>query len=374
MDLNQGESVPATENAAEVGGKVDDLSSAVNAAIEKVEAPVSKPSSEPNAEDVGDQQTEQVETDKQAKPQDEGDKAPSDGQAETLDAPQHWPADRRETFKALPDEARKLVMGFVRDTQAGFTRKMQEVGDKVRFADGFSEVFNGHDIQQIQQSGLTLHEAVHGWKQMAAFYAKDPAGYIRYVAEQSKLDPSQIFPQQQKSQDDTSELDDLLIDPNVKLLQTKVKEFENYFAEGKQREAEQKRQQLHAHVSTLTNAVNGFRSALDDQTGQLRYPHFDQVREAMGALMDTHGKLKSMPDGAEKMDLAYQMAVIADPDLGRSVIDQQVAQRVEAERRKDAANRAKAAGGIRPATGAPQMRPKATSLDDAVSQSLARFG
>lgn len=375
MDLNQGESVPATENAAEVGAKVDDLSSAVNAAIEKVETPAaSEKSSQPTGDVDGNQQAEQAKPDEQTKPQDDGATEASDGQSNALDAPQHWPADRREAFSNLPEDARKLTLGFVRDLQAGFTRKMQEVGDKVRFADGFSQVFDRNDLQEIENSGLTLHQAIHGWKQMASFYAKDPAGYVRYIVEQSKLDPSQIFPQQQAKADDTSELDDLLIDPTVKTLQQKLAEFQKKFDEGEQRQAAVQRQQLQAHVSTLTSAVNGFRTALDDQTGQLRYPHFDQVQQAMGALMESHPKLKSMPDSYEKMDLAYRMAVIADPDLGETVITQQVAQRLEAEKRKEAAARAKAAGGIRPATGAPAMRPRAMSLDDAVSQSLSKFG
>ena len=373
MDLNQGESVPATENAAEVGGKVDDLSSAVNAAIEKVEAPVSKPSSEPNADDVGDQQAEQAQPEGQDQPKTDSETAPKEGQAEPLDAPKHWPSDRQEAFKNLPDEARKLTLSFVKDLQGGFTRKMQEVGDKVRFADGFAKVFTASDVQEIQREGMDIHQCVTGWKQMAAFYARDPAGYIRFVAEKAKINPADIFPQQQ-APDAAAELDDLLIDPNVKSLQQRLEKFEKLIAQGQEHQAAQQRSQVQAHVATLTNTVQGFRSALDDQTGQLRYPHFDQVQKSMGALMDTHPKLVNMPDSAEKMDLAYRMAVHADPDLGETVINQQVMQRLEAERRKEAAARAKAAGGIRPATGASVARTKPATLDGAISQALSQFG
>lgn len=54
----------------------------------------------------------------------------SDGPASTAEAPQNWPAEYRERYSQLPDEARGMVLGMYKDFQAGFTQAMQNVASE----------------------------------------------------------------------------------------------------------------------------------------------------------------------------------------------------------------------------------------------------
>lgn len=58
----------------------------------------------------------------------------------------------------------------------------------------------------------------------------------------------------------------------------------------------------------LTRLMHEFRSATD-ATGQLRHPRFDEVRQRMGQVMASDPVLARMPDGPNKLRVAYDMAI-----------------------------------------------------------------
>lgn len=307
--------------------------------------------------------------------------APSD-QAKALNAPDHWPAERRQAFNALPEDARKVTFGFIKDLQAGYTRKMQDVSDQVRFADAVSGLFTQDHYAQMQREGVTVVDAVKNLIDLHEFASRDPAGYVKWAMQRFNVKPEHLFEnaQQQAGTKEDESIDDILIDPTVKQLRTELADVKNKLAsfsqteeQRRQQEAQQQRQSHQQALNAVFGTLQQFRSSLDDD-GNLKYPHFDALQKPIGALMETHPQLVRMPDGIEKLDKAYQMALRADPELGEAVYDSEVNKRMAAKLKAQEAERAKRAVGARPSAGSPAVTPAVVDLDDAIRQSMSQAG
>lgn len=298
----------------------------------------------------------------------------TDGQAKSDDAPKHWPEDRRKQFAALPKEGRDIVQGFVKDLQSGFTKKMQQVGDAVKWAEQVYGVFNDTHRAQMQQAGTDEIGAIRHLVKLHDFAASDPVAYVEWFKAQNPQAFAQAASAQQqgKTEQDSPSLDDLLVDPKVKSLEQQLAELTKWRSDQETQRQNWQRQQQQQHTQTLHQTITAFRTAQDD-SGNLRFPHFDQVFRAMGGLMQSHPELVSMPDGPEKMAAAYDMAVIADPRLRASVLETEFSRREAEKARKAEAERAKRVTGVRAGGGASAVRPKPATLDDAINQAMSGF-
>src|SRR5688572_17361777 len=49
---------------------------------------------------------------------------------EAQEAPQHWPADKREMFAKLPSEAQRLLLDRHKEMEADYTRKTTELSEQ----------------------------------------------------------------------------------------------------------------------------------------------------------------------------------------------------------------------------------------------------
>lgn len=378
MDLNgKGASGP-TGDAAKPAD--DDLDSAIAKALQAgtdqaSETPSSSVKTEPEqeqAEEHADTATDGNEAEAKAAAPEDGTKA-DPGQAKD-DAPKHWPADRQEAFRKLPADGKDIVLKLTKDLQSGYTKRMQQVGDAVRFAEAVAGIIPNDVRAQIQQAGTNEIGFLQHLVSLHQHAARDPAAFVQWFVSQHPAAFQQQTPvgekQQAKAKDD---LADLLVDPEVKSLRQELAELKTWRDNQERQRQEWAREQQHQHVTSIQQAITHFRSAQDDQ-GQLMFPHFDQVSRAMGALMETHPSLAGKPDSFEKMQAAYEMAVRADPQLSKPLIDAEVTQRLDAERRKQEAARAQRASARRPSNGSAPAKPVVTSLDDAIAQASRQLG
>ena len=140
-----GEAAPSPAPAEPISGpaRVDPFEAAAQRAEAKIKARQEKTAASTVAEHAGADTSAAVSTpaDPGAAVADAATRAPGEAPAaSTADAPQNWPAERRDAFAKLPDEARSLVMSFHKDMQAGFTRATQEVAQIKQQADDFSRL------------------------------------------------------------------------------------------------------------------------------------------------------------------------------------------------------------------------------------------
>lgn len=358
------------------GSKKDGLSEALNAALDQQEA--AELSSFVKNDEKGPKET--VETDdssgmdepsEDAKP---GKAELPESEDESLSAPKHWPEADRTAFGRLPREAQEILLRKSRDLEGGFTRKSQELSDRAKFADTLRGLIDETTRVQLRTAGLDeagYFRYLHSLQQEAT---RDPVGYIKMAMQALGVTPEKIGwpspPPPASSDDDIAKL---LADPKVAQLESRVQQLQEII----DREQQQRALAIQARTANVVNTLNAqiqeFRESLDEN-GHLKYPHFDAVRKHMAALMETDPDLAKLPDGADKLQKAYDMAVWARPDLRQSLVEAEAQRKLaEAQKRRDA-ERAKKVAGIKPAAGVISTKPKAKTLEDALSEAMNKAG
>lgn len=320
-----------------------------------------------------------------------GDKKPAD-KATSLDAPNHWPAARKQAFAKLPPEGKRELLGLARELEGGFTRKSQELSAKTRFADSVSRLFTDDDRAQLQAAGVDEVGAVDYLMNLQRFSAQKPVEYVLWAMHTLGVSPEDLprnaaqpgqkpqAPDQAAAQPGEPKLEELLSDPAVKQLRTElaeaketIKQIAGKLSQRDQAELQYAERQKYAQRQSLLSVVDRFRNE-QDETGQLKYPHFDALMSQIGAIMQTDPKLRSLPDGPEKIAKAYQKVLRGDEELSKPIFEQELAKRLQAERKKADADRAKSATRVQPARGAPAQQAKNNSIDDAIAASFLKHG
>jgi hypothetical protein len=309
-----------------------------------------------------------------AKPKEEA--APR-GDAAAFEAPKHWPEADRKAFAAMAPEGQAIIKRLAKDLEGGFTRKSQEIGDKARYADAVRSVIDDSTRNKLALQGANEFQYIHRLHEIQQFSERDPAGFVKWSMQTLGVKPEDLFPAQkqpaQQQQSSEQDLAALLADPRVNDLETRQSKLERLLEERQQREyAYQQQQRLRAEQGLQTIAGQ-FRGALDDN-GQLQHPHFDSVQTDMAALMLGNHQLMQMPDGPEKLQAAYDMAVWARPDLRQNLLEAEAAKRVQAAERAKEVARAKAVTQIKPAPAVAAAQAKPTELADMVWESMRKTG
>lgn len=338
---------------------------------------------------------------------DKENEAVGDDKAKAFVAPKHWPDADKQAFAKLPKEGQEIALKIAKNLEGGFTRKSQELADEVKYAKSVRSLWSDADRAQLQQAGIDEVGAVRYLVGLQRAATENPPGYIRWAMQTLGVRPEHLFPQMSpaagqqanpadpQQQQQTAQgsgdpkLDELLADPNVKRLETKLGQTEQLLAEvvGRmtqreraeweymQRQEQQRKADEHRQTQQLQSVVDQFRYAQDDN-GLTLYPHFDAVAQQMGAIMDTDPRLKKMQDGIDKMAAAYRKVVGGDEELSAPIFEAEVSKRMAAAEKKREADRAKRVTAVRPASGAPTQRAKNSSnpLDDAILGAFAKSG
>jgi hypothetical protein len=365
------------------------LTDAITAAVTASRKAAPPPAPEKDEESVettaGDERvSEPTETEepkaKQAEEAKEGTEPDKAKAPETFEPPQHWPEADRKAFAGLAPEAQAIIRRLSRDLEAGHTRKSMELTDKARYAEAISGIIDDATRMQIRGSGMneTQYFAYLNDRQQHA--ARDPVGYVKWAMQNLGVTPAHLdlptSPAAQQQPSPNHELEALLADPKVKQLESELAQVKGYLTE--QQQAQLRAQQYHRMQAEqqLHGIATEFRTALND-AGQPRYPHFDSVRQYMGALMDTNPRLRPMPDGPEKMDIAYRMATgqePLDPSIGTSYVESEVSKRMAAAEKAREAARAKAITAVKPSPGVVAQSAKPKSLDDLIRDQMSQRG
>jgi len=298
-------------------------------------------------------------------------------EAPKFEAPKHWPEADRKAFAELPESGQALIKRLAKDLEGGFTRKSQELGDKVRYADTVRGLIDDATRQQMQASGVNEVQYFQYLDSLQKFASRDGPGYVKWAMRNLGVTPEQLgihAPQQPAGTQQEQSIADLLVDPEVNKLKAELAALK-----GQQLTPDAVRQQTQEylgqiaaqqHRRSLQGAMHQFRMS-QDENGQLLYPHFDTVQRQMGALMDTDPELARMPDGPEKMKAAYDMAVYARPDLRQSFIEAETQKRLAAEEKKREAARAKSITAVKPAVGVATQSVKPQGLREIIAEEMA---
>lgn len=356
----------------------DTISAAIKATESKSEEkPAASPSVDKTAGDKRDDEDASPASDKEPAAEAKSKEEAPKGDAPKFEAPKHWPEADRKAFAELPEGGQALIKRLAKDLEGGFTRKSQELGDKAKYADQLRGLIDEPTRQQMTASGVSEVQYFQYLDGLQKFASKDGPGYVRWAMRSLGVSPDQLglpAPKQQSSEEQP--IHDLLVDPEVKQLKAELAALKGQVSPEAIRQHAQQLLQEHAtHQQrfSLQGVTQQFRTA-QDESGQLLYPHFDTVRRQMGALMDTDPELAQMPDGAEKMTKAYDMAVYARPDLRQSLIEAEANKRLAAAEKAREAARAKSVTSVKPAAGIATQSAKPRTLDQIVAENVAKVG
>lgn len=306
---------------------------------------------QPQGEDSGDPEGDpepQAATDEPGDEAQETDDAP-------IEATAHWSAEDRAAFERLPPDGQRLLLDRHRSMEADYTRKTQELAPLRKAYEPLKA--------SAERLGITEAESVQRLVAAQQAFETSPLQATQWIANQYIQTPEQAravieslaqkhglkLGEQRADNDDQ----DALVDPEVARLNEQVSRLSARLEQGEQSAATQQRQQAQA-------AVDAFREA-KDESGNLKHPHFDKVRAAMGALV-TSGVATDIED-------AYARAVRADPELYQEQAEALVTQ---TKQQQTAAARKAAADAKRralPRSGkAAPAKPKPANITDEMSQ------
>lgn len=264
------------------------------------------------------------------------------------EAPKHWPQKRRDAFGRFVAEKPDLAKEWLEHTkelEGEFTRKSQEHAEHRKFADTVRELFAPEQRALLQQTGANEIQAIQWWSKLDQFSRQDPAGYAKWFMQQAGLTPQQLFPeigQVQAQQPAEQEW----VDPEI----IKLREELGSLRSQQQQYQAWIQQQEHARMAQSQQAtqtlIQEFSSSVDE-AGTPLYPHFETLKHEMAYEMNKPD-LARMPDSLEKLKLAYDRAVYANPQTRQEMLErQQAAQQAELAKRQ-AAEKARAAQTLKP--------------------------
>lgn len=284
--------------------------------------------------------------------QPEAAKKPDDGgepAKPAIDPPKSWSAKDKAAWARLAPEAQEIILRREAEVSRGF----QERAEHLKRLEPVQRLLESRQ-RQFELDGMTGEQAVRQLFQLSDMAAKDPAGFIRWFAQQRGINPAQFFshaggqPGGQQQQPGARQPD-----PQLVQAMREIQGLKQHLVTQQQTDQQRRVQQ---QVETIQ------RWAADPENPK---PHFAVLEGIMTQLFNA--KL------ASTLDEAYEKAISLHPEVSQLVKAERAA---EAERRRkaeagDAARRARsAATPIRSGGGYSDGRVKADDLplDDQLNQ------
>lgn len=245
-------------------------------------------------------------------------------------APEHWSSDERASFDSLPPEAKELVLTRDAQFQTGYQEKAQAISAITDAIEPFKESLIRRGVTAEQAIGLLFNaqerldsNPLDGILQIAQSY-----GIVDQLREQ--------FAPKTDEEDFT--------DPGIRALQLEIKGLKNQMDQtnaGIQRQG----------ASVVQQQIDTFQSA-KDADGNLKHPHFEQIKTLMGSYVQ----------GGDTLDAAYEKAVWTVAEFRESQ-NKRVVEKTDEQKAEKVKKAKRAARGVR-------TNGKADPAEGAETQSL----
>ncbi len=271
---------------------------------------------------------DQDKTDQKAKDSDEEDAPPG-----SLTPPGSWSAEERAEFSDLPEKVQAAVLRREGDRDRGFSRKQAELSEKSKRYDAFDAVIEPYKdnfaLHGIDPANL-FNQYIAIDKSMTA----DPVGTLRMLAERAGVDLSSLNPEA-AGETPNPELAELRRELNETRQQ--VSSFQTRQEQTLATEQEQRQTALQGQLEAFAGET--------DESNNLKYPHFEELRATMGVLISS--------GGAKDLDAAYSQALWASPNHREALLTTQRRDTERAAEKGKKAHAAKAAKAGKSVAGSP---------------------
>ena len=259
-----------------------------------------------------------------------------------------WSPDQRAKFDTLPPEAQDVVLALKRDTDAHYTRKLEEAAQTKKQLEPVAQLLN-QTADVFAAQGMDPVQAIQGYANIerALTYGtlQEKLDLLGAIAKQYGIP---FAPQQQVDQLDPYEFQKfaMLHDRDAEIQKVKA---EN--ARIARENNEFKQQQLAQQVEAFSRATN--------PDGSAKFPLFETVKPSMGALLAS-GR-------ATTLEQAYELA---SQPIQQAIEAREAKARADAERsRLESVERAKRAAPVKASSAQPSGRTTTPKGIDAVLNS-----
>jgi hypothetical protein len=322
----------------------------VLAGQEIAETEEAEPLPEPPEQEQQEEETEETDETEEVAAKDDEEKA-EDEPLEAIAPPQHWPNDFKEQFEKMDATGQHLFMKRYKDLEGDYTKKTQSLAKYRKRQEAFDEIMKPH-MDDFSRAGMDEVGAVRQLLAAHDYLRKDPKQAIQWLAKNYGVDMSEVGI-------DSTEEDDYA-DPQVKALQQQVAQLQGFL----QNQQQTQMQSVQQNTQSMIDQFAGEK----DANGNPKHPHFDEVRDRMGVLIQGN----QAPDLAT----AYDMAVYADPKLRQSLMDNYAETKTQKKVKTEAVAKAKKAqrstvrGNAAPAE---KALPTGMSVRDTIMKSIQQL-
>ena len=316
----------------------------------------------------------------------EGDKPAPEGQQsqpaskDTLDAPKHWPKDRRDQFAMLPDEAKRIILERNKEANIAVTKAQQEAAQARRTHEAYSGLFTDDHKRQMREAGMDEFGAVRYLVQQHDALNRDPVGFIKAVIANAGIKPEQLFGPaaagQQPAAQPAAPEEAEWVDPAVAKALERLARLEEQET-ARQRASEQHRQSEQQRFNRwFAEQCNAFENAIGED-GNPKYPHLPAVINDVIRLVQSDPAAKSLllSRPAEALEKAYNQALYLHPEIRQQLIDADLERRMSEREAQNAVRKAQAAATRKGSPGASgQAQVGRMSREDAINKAMRDAG
>ncbi len=274
----------------------------------------------------------------QSEPATSGDGEPESQEAEPapdMAPPEHWSSEEKEQFLAIPAEHREMVANTRKSLEKGYQTKFDDLASLRKEHEQIVNLVQPFEAQ-MQANGLDRVGGIRAMVGMQQMLLQNPNQAIAQLVQQyGGVNAAAIVQGIAQTygvvQSPTASEADEYTDPQVQQLQSQMAQMQASAAQQQQFAQQQNQADASAQIQV-------FSGTKDDQ-GNLKFPHFDTVRAAMGDLITT--------GHAGGMEEAYEKAVWQNPDTRailqadqqKSFVSNQDANRKESVKKAKASSR-----------------------------------
>lgn len=298
-----------------------------------------------------------------------------------LEAPKHWPADRRDSFQKLPDDAKRIILDRNKEANVAVTKAQQEAAQFRRTHEAVATAFNDDHRKQMAQSGMDEVGAVRYLLAQHDALNRDPVNFLKAVIRQTGVSADQLFGQAQAAQQpnpENAQADEAAWrDPDLVALEARLAKLQQAEEARQQQTIEQQRNEKARYQQWFTGQCSQFETAIGDD-GNAKYPHLPAVMDDMIRIISTdpafNESFRTTPQ--QTLEAAYNQALRLNPDIYQQQLEEEVQRRLQATEAQRAVQKAQIANtrkGSPGANGQAQVRQR-MSREEAINKAMSDFG
>jgi hypothetical protein len=282
---------------------------------------------------------------------DAGGEDPAAAAADALKAPERWEQGWKEAFAKQPREIQEAWLAQHGAWEKGFNKKFEELADTRKFADAVNAAIPANIRKEMQDRGVPADQAIGRLFQRWHLSEQNPAAFIAEFMQAKRIDPRIFLGQGGGNGQQPIPGSFEMLAPLLQPLVAKISRLE----QGHQAwQAEQEAR----HEKVIETAISSFYGETDEQ-GLPKRPYMDRVVDTMVEIIENDPRFARMPH-AERLEKAYEIAVLSDPTIRAEIISAEASKRAEALEQERLNGRLGRSASARPAasSSAPAAQPK----------------